>query len=74
METWKIANGCYGAELTVHNDGHMSLGVTCSAAPPGQPAGQYVRLDFGQAVSLCRFLLDRVPGVVEAIGPEGTEV
>ena len=72
MQAWDIQSGGYRAALTVSDDGHMTLGVTCEAVRTG-PLGHFVRLDFAQAVSLCRFLMDRVPGVAEAIGLEGTE-
>ena len=68
---WQIRNGCYEADMHIV-DGHISLGVTCPVIRG--PIGHYIKVETDQAIALCRFLCDNVPGVADAILGKLTEL
>ena len=71
MHLWKIAGGCYEAEVGVRDNGSITMGTFCSAS---NPRGHYVAVTPEQAVSLVRLLCDHVPGVAESILGKLTEL
>lgn len=71
MHVWCIEGGCYSAEVSVRDNGHISMGTFCNVS---NPRGHYVAVSPEQALMLVRFLCDHVPGVAEEILGKLTEM
>lgn len=71
MQLWSIKAGCYEAEVSVRDDGSVSMGTFCKAS---NPLGHYVAVTQEQAAQLARFLCNHVPGAAEAVMGKLTEI